>query len=83
MDPLQAGVCQVVVGAFVYVSLLLDLVVVGEAVHFVDEHFKVDVRVHLVGSGHGEVESTQRFYVVILNRKAGYRGDERAALYTR
>lgn len=52
---LQAGVCQVIIGPLVDVSLRLYLVVVRQTVHFVDEHLKVDVRVHFVGSSHREV----------------------------
>lgn len=55
VELLQAGVRQVVVGSLVDVSLRLDLVVVGQTVDFMDEHLEVDVWIHPVGSGHGEV----------------------------
>ena len=42
MEFLQAHVGQVIVGSLVNVSLGLDLVVIGEAVHLVDEHLEVD-----------------------------------------
>ena len=51
--PFQASICQVIIGPFVDVPLLLNLVVVRQPVHFMDKHLKVDVRVDLVGSGHG------------------------------
>jgi len=55
VELLQAGVRQVVVSSLVDVSLRLDLVVVGQTVDFMDEHLEVDVWIHPVGSGHGEV----------------------------
>jgi len=65
---LQAGIGQVVVGPLVDVPLGLDLVVVRQAVHLVDEHLEVDVRVDLVGPGHRQVKPAQRLDVVILQR---------------
>lgn len=52
---LQAGVCQIIVGPPMNVSLCLYFVVVRQAVYFMDEHLKVDVWVHFVGSGYGEM----------------------------
>lgn len=49
--PLQTCVCQVVIGPFVDVPLLLNLVVIRKPIHFMDKHLKIDVRVDLVGSG--------------------------------
>lgn len=66
VDGLQAGVAQVVVGPFVNVSLLLDLVVVRQTVDFMNEHLKVDVWVYFVGSGHGEMQPAHGLRVVIL-----------------
>lgn len=66
MKLLQAGVCQVIVGPLVDVSLRFDLVVVRQTVHFVDEHLEVDVRVHFVGSSHRQMQPPQGLHVVIL-----------------
>jgi len=63
---LQAHVGQVVVGPLVDVSLGLDLVVVGEAVHLVDEHLEVDVGVDEVRARHRGVQTHQRLHVVVL-----------------
>lgn len=62
----QAGVCQVIVGSLMNVSLRRYFVVVRQTVHFMDEHLKVDVRVHLVGARHGEMQPTQGLHVVVL-----------------
>ena len=62
----EAEVDQLVVGALVDVALRLDLLVVGEAVHLVDEHLELDVRVDLVGARHGHVQPHQRLHVVVL-----------------
>lgn len=48
------------------ISLGLYLVIVWEAVHFVDEHFKIDLRIDTVGSGNSEVKPAQRLHVIIL-----------------
>lgn len=66
MKLLQACVGQVIVGPLVNVSLSLNLVVVRQSVHFMDEDLKVDVRVHLVGSGHCQVQTPQSLHVVVL-----------------
>lgn len=55
MKLLQVGVCQIVVGPLMNVSLRFYFVVVRQTVYFMDEHLKVDVWVHFVGSGHSEV----------------------------
>lgn len=69
MKLLQAGVCQVVVGSLVDVPLGLDLVVVGQAVHFVNKHLKVDLGIDSVGPRHGEVKPAQSLHVVVLASK--------------
>lgn len=51
------------------VSLGLNLVIVWEAVNFVDEHLKVDFWIDSVGSRHSEVKPAQSFHVVILRGK--------------
>lgn len=51
------------------VPLGLDLVIVWEAVHFVNKYFKVDLWIDSVGPRHGEVKPTQSLHVVILWRK--------------
>lgn len=66
VDGLQAGVCQVIIGPFVNVSLFLDLVVVRQTVYFMNEYLKVDVCVYFVGSGHSEMQPAHSFQVVIL-----------------
>lgn len=66
---LQAGVREVIVGSFVNVPLLLDLVVIWQAVHFVNEHLEVDVGVDLVGPGHREMQPAQSLHIVILSRR--------------
>lgn len=63
---LQAGVHQVIIGPFVNVSLFLDLVVVRQAVYFMNEYLKVDVCVYFVGSGHSQMQSAYSLHVVIL-----------------
>lgn len=69
MKLFQAGICQVVVGSLVDVPLCLDLVIVREAIHFVNKYFKVDLRIDSVGPWHGEVKPTQSLHVVILRTK--------------
>lgn len=66
MQLFQAGVCQVVVGPLMDVSLGFDLVIVGEAVHFVDEHLEVDLWIDSVGPGHSEVKPAQGLHIIIL-----------------
>lgn len=70
MQLLQTCVCQVIIGPLVDVPLRLDLVIVGKAVHLVDEHLEVDLGVDPVGSRHSEVKTTQSLHVVILQRGA-------------
>lgn len=64
---LQACIHLVIVGSFVDVPLLLDLMVVWQAIHFVNEHLEVDVWVDCVGPGHREVQSIQSLHIVILS----------------
>ena len=52
---LKPRVVQVVVGSLVNVALSLDLVIVAQAVHFVNEHFELNVRIDLVSACHGHV----------------------------
>lgn len=51
------------------VSLGLDLVIIREAVHFVDKHFKVDVWIDSVGPWNGEVEPAQGLHIIILRER--------------
>ena len=71
MNPLKPRVGQVIAGPPADVPLLLDLVVVGQAVHLVYEHLEVDVRVDLVCPGHSQVQSAQRLHIVVLQRTSG------------
>lgn len=66
---LQSCICEVSVGSFVDIPLLLDLVVIRQAIHFVNEHFKADIWVYFVSPGHCEMQSTQSFHIVILSWK--------------
>eukprot|EP01136_Pigoraptor_vietnamica_P000952 Opistho-1_new@26921 len=66
VDVAKAGVCELIECALVDVPLCLNLVVVGEAVHLVDEHLECDVLVHLVGLGDRHKELRKRLHVVIL-----------------
>ena len=68
---LQTGVCQVISGPLVDVPLRLDLVIVGQTVHFVDEHLEVDLGVDPVGPRHGEVKSAQGLHIVVLHVRGG------------
>lgn len=48
------------------ISLGLYLVIVWEAVHFVDEHFKIDLRIDSVGPRNSEVKPAQGLHIIIL-----------------
>lgn len=48
------------------VSLGLDLVIVWEAVHFMDKHLEVDLWIDSVGPRHGEVKPAQGLHIIIL-----------------
>lgn len=48
------------------VPLGLDLVIIRQAVDFVDEDFEVDLRVDAVGPGHGEMKPRQGLHIIIL-----------------
>lgn len=48
------------------VSLGLDLVVVWEAVHFVDKHLEVDLWIDSVCSWNSEMKPAQGLHVIIL-----------------
>lgn len=52
---LQAGVSQIIVCPLMNVSLCFYFVVIGQTVYFMDEHFKVDVWIHFVGSRYSQV----------------------------
>lgn len=54
------------------VSLGFDLVVVWEAVHFVDEHLEVDLWIDPVGPRHSEVKPAQGLHVVVLKEDHMY-----------
>lgn len=54
---LQTGICKVVTDPLLNVPLLLNLMVVWQAIHFVNEHLKIDVWVDFVGPGHCEMQS--------------------------
>lgn len=49
MQFLQAGISQVIISSLVDISLRLNLVVVRQAVNFMDEHFEVDFGVYAIG----------------------------------
>lgn len=51
------------------VPLGLDLVIVGQAVHFVNKDFKVDLGIDSVGPRHSEVKPAQSLHVVVLTSK--------------
>lgn len=55
------------------VSLGLDLVVVWQTIHFVYEHFKVDLRIDSVGSWHSEVKPAQSLHIIILQERFIFR----------
>ncbi len=63
----QAGICKVIIGSFMNVPLFLDLMVIWEAIYFVNEHLKVDVRIDFVGPGHCEMQPVQSLDIVILS----------------
>lgn len=69
MQLFQAGICQIIVGSLVDVPLRLDLVIIGQAIHFVNEDFKVDLGIDSVGPRHSEVKPAQSLYVVVLTSK--------------
>lgn len=66
MELLQTGICQVIIGSLMYVSLGLNLVIIRQAIHFVNENLKVDVRVHSEGSRDRQMKPAKGLYVVIL-----------------
>lgn len=66
MNSLQVGICQIVIGPLMNVSLRFYFVVVRQTVHFMDENLKVDVWIHFVGSGHSEIQPPESLHVVIL-----------------
>lgn len=66
VELLQAGVCQVIVSPLMNVSLRFYLVVVRQAVYFMDEHLKVDVWVHFVRPRYGQMQPPKGLHVVIL-----------------
>lgn len=69
MQLFQASVCQIIIGSLMDVSLGLDLVIIREAVHFVDKHFKVDLWIDSVCPRNGEVKPAQGLHIIILKRK--------------
>lgn len=66
VELLQTGICQVIIGSLMYVSLGLNLVIIRQAVHFVNENLKVDVWIYSEGSRDCQMQPAKGFYVVIL-----------------
>ncbi len=57
---------ELVAHTLVYVTGGLNLVIIRQTVHLMDEHLERDVRVHLVRLGYGDVKLGERLHVVVL-----------------
>jgi hypothetical protein len=71
MNLIHASVDQVVIGFLEDLPLDVHLVVVGQAVHFVHEHFELDVRIDFVRANHVFVQFTQCFREIVLQKSSG------------
>jgi hypothetical protein len=66
MDVFQTVVCQIVIGSLMDVPLCFYPVVIGQTIHFMDEHFKLNVGVDSEGFGDCGVEFGEGICVFIL-----------------
>lgn len=53
---LQSSICKVIICPLVNIPLCFNLVVIRQTIHFMDKDFKVDIRIHFIGSGHSKMQ---------------------------
>lgn len=65
-DTFEAQVSQIVGGSLMNVALRFHFQIIIDAVHFMDEYFKLDILIHFVRFQYGFVQFGQGFNVIVV-----------------